>query len=153
MCVCMYIYIYKYIYIYVCVCVYTHTCARASAKLLQLHPTLCDPMDYSPSCSSVHRILQARILEWVAMPSSRGSPQPRDRTHVPCTGGRLFTAEPPGKGNIYTYIQIHTHTHTYVYIYGKVNGNPLQYSSLGIPTDRGAWWVTVHGVAKESDMT
>ena len=38
----------------------------------QLCPTLCDPMDYSSSGSSVHGILQARIVEWVAMPSSRG---------------------------------------------------------------------------------
>ena len=43
-------------------------------------PTLCNPMDCSLPGSSVHRILQARILEWVAMPSSRGSSQPRDRT-------------------------------------------------------------------------
>ena len=35
----------------------------------------------------------------------------------------------------------------------KGNGNPLQYSCLGNPMDRGAWWATVHGVAKESDMT
>ena len=41
------------------------------AKSLQLYPTLCDPMDCSPPGSSVHGILQARILEWVAMPSSR----------------------------------------------------------------------------------
>jgi len=43
-------------------------------------PTLCNPMDCNLPGSSVHRILQARILEWVAMPSSRGSSQPRDRT-------------------------------------------------------------------------
>ena len=41
-------------------------------------PTLCNPIEYSQSVSSVHGILQARILEWVAMPSSRGSSQPRD---------------------------------------------------------------------------
>ena len=40
----------------------------------QLCPTLCDPMDCSPPGSSVHGILQARILEWVPIPSSRGSP-------------------------------------------------------------------------------
>ena len=40
--------------------------------------TLCSAIDWSPPCSSVHGILQARILEWVAMPSSRGSSQPRD---------------------------------------------------------------------------
>ena len=36
---------------------------------------------------------------------------------------------------------------------GEGNGNPLQYSCLGNPMDRGAWWATVHGVAEESDMT
>ena len=51
-------------------------------RLLQSRPTPCNPMDGSPPGSSVHGILQARILEWVAMPSSSGSPQPRDRTHV-----------------------------------------------------------------------
>ena len=43
------------------------------AELLQSSPTLRDPMDCSPPGASVHGILQARILEWVAMPSSRGS--------------------------------------------------------------------------------
>ena len=47
------------------------------AKLLQLCPTLCDPMDWSLPGSSVHGILQARILEWIAKPSSRASSQPR----------------------------------------------------------------------------
>ena len=54
-------------------------------------PTLYDPMDYSPSGSSVHGILQARVLEWVAMPSSRGSSQPRDQTQVSHITGRFFT--------------------------------------------------------------
>ena len=53
-------------------------CARMHAKSLKLCPTLCDPMDCSTPSSSVHGILQARILEWVAMPSSRESSQPRD---------------------------------------------------------------------------
>ena len=48
-------------------------------KVAQSCLTLCDPMDCSPPGSSVHGILQARILEWVAMPSSRGSSQPRDQ--------------------------------------------------------------------------
>ena len=58
--------------------------ARARAcmlKLLQSCATLCDPMDCNPLGSSVHGILQARILEWVAMPSS-GSSWPRDWTHI-----------------------------------------------------------------------
>ena len=49
------------------------------AKSLQWCPTLCDTMDCSPPGSSVHGILQARILEWVTMPSSRGSSRHRDQ--------------------------------------------------------------------------
>ena len=67
---------------------------------LQPHPTLCSPMDRSPPGSSVHGVLQARILEWVAMLSSRGSSQPRDRIHISCVScfaGRFFTTEPPGQ--------------------------------------------------------
>ena len=51
-------------------------------NVLQSCPTLCNPMDCVPPGSSAHGILQARILEWVAMPSSRGLSQPRDQTHV-----------------------------------------------------------------------
>ena len=57
-------------------------------------------MDCSPPGSSVYGILQARKLEWVAMPSSRGSSRPRDQTHISCSScivGRFFTTEPPGK--------------------------------------------------------
>ena len=52
------------------------------AKSLQSCPTLCDPMDSSLLGSSVHGILQARLVEWVAMPSSRGSSQPEDPTSL-----------------------------------------------------------------------
>ena len=48
----------------------------------QSYPTLCNPMDCSPPGSSIHGLLQARILEWVVMPPSRGSSQPRDWTHI-----------------------------------------------------------------------
>ena len=54
------------------------------AQLLQLYPTHCDPRDCDPPGSFVHGILQASVLEWVAMLSSRGSSQPRDRTHIFC---------------------------------------------------------------------
>ena len=57
----------------------------------QLCQILCDPMDCSPPGSSVHGDSQARILEWVAMPFSRGSTQPRDQTQVSHIAGRLFT--------------------------------------------------------------
>ena len=56
-------------------------CACSS---LQLCPIFFNPLDCSPPGSFVCGILQARMLEWVAMPSSRGSSQPRDRTHVFC---------------------------------------------------------------------
>ena len=59
--------------------------------LAQSCPTVCDSMGYSPPGSSVHGILQARILQWVAISFSRGSSQPRERTQVSCTAGRLFT--------------------------------------------------------------
>ena len=55
-------------------------------KVTQLCPTLCDPMD-----CTVHEILQARILEWVAIPFSRGSTQPRDQTQVSDIAGEFFT--------------------------------------------------------------
>ena len=52
--------------------------------------TVCDPMTCSPLGSSVHGILQTRILEWFAMPLSRGSSWPRDWTHVSCLADWLF---------------------------------------------------------------
>ena len=53
--------------------------------------TLCDAVDCSPPGSYVHGILQARILEWVAISFSRGSSRPRDRTQVSRIAGRCFT--------------------------------------------------------------
>ena len=52
---------------------------------------LCDPMDCSPSGSSVHGILWARILEWVTIPFSREYSQPRDWTQIYCIAGGFFT--------------------------------------------------------------
>ena len=63
----------------------------------QARLTLCDPMDCSPPGSSVHGILQAKILEEVARPCPRGSSQPRDQTWVFYIAGRFLTTEPPGK--------------------------------------------------------
>ena len=64
------------------------------ACMLKSYPTFCDPMDYSLLGSSLHGILWARILEWVAMPSSRGLSWFRDQTHiscVSCNAGGFFT--------------------------------------------------------------
>ena len=63
---------------------------RVSVLVAQLCATLFDPIDWDPPSSSVHGILQARILEWVAIPFSRGSSQPRGRTWVSCIAGRHF---------------------------------------------------------------
>ena len=91
---------------------------ESESEVAQLCPTLCDPMDCSLPGSSVHGILQARILEWVAISFSRGSSQHRDQTRVsrvagrrfnlwatreardqtciPCSGSRVLTSGPPG---------------------------------------------------------
>ena len=102
--------------LYTIIIVSLYVCVCACAKSLQSCLTLCDLVDCSPPFSSVHGILQARILEWVAMLSSRGSSQPRDRTwvsYVPCTdwqAGSLPLA-PPGKArppfslSLYIYIE------------------------------------------------
>ena len=65
---------------------------KVKVKLAQSCPTLFNPMDCSLPDSYVHGILQARILEWVAILFSRGSSQPRDRTCVSCIAGRFFTS-------------------------------------------------------------
>ena len=61
--------------------------SEVKVNVAQWCSTLCNPMDYT-----VHGILQARILEWVAFPFSRGSSQPRDRTQVSLIAGRFFTS-------------------------------------------------------------
>ena len=66
--------------------------SAVAAKSLQSYSTLCIPMDSNPPGSSVHWILQTRMLEWVAIPFSRGSFWPRDWTQVSCTAGRFFTS-------------------------------------------------------------
>ena len=87
---------------------YTHVCSVAPSC-----PILCNPMDYSPPDSSVHGILQARMLEWVAMPSSKGYSWPRDGTHISCgscIAGRFFTTsatwEAPSRREIGPYFRL-----------------------------------------------
>ena len=72
------------------------------AVVTQECPTLWDPMDCSPPGSLVHWIVQARILEWVAIPFSRGSSRTRDRTQVSHTAGRFFTFWAMWEANIFT---------------------------------------------------
>ena len=74
---------------------YTHIiCVVAQSYL-----TLCHCLDYSPSGSSVHGISQERILEWVAIFFSRGSPRLRDGTQISCIAGGFFTTESPEKSS------------------------------------------------------
>ena len=64
---------------------------EGEGEVAQLCPTLCDPVDCNLLGFSVHGILQARILEWIAISFSRGSSRPRDQTRISHIGGRRFT--------------------------------------------------------------
>ena len=124
---------------------------------------LCHPMDCSPPGSSVYGILQARILEWVAIPFSLGSSQPRDQTWVSCIAGRFLTiwatciymyvgfpggtvvkSLPASAGDTRDLSEIPGSGRSP----GEGNDNSFQYSCLRNFMDRRAWWATVHGVAK-----
>ena len=72
----------------------------------QLCPALYDPKDCSLTGSSAMGILQARILEWAAMVSSRRFSQPRDQTQVSCIAGRFFTIWALGKPQHYILLQV-----------------------------------------------
>ena len=142
--------------------------------------------------SSVHRILQTRTLEWVAISFSRGSSQVGDQTHVSEITGRFFTVWAtrkapwpslgPDQFTLYQHLRQrrqwhptpvllpgkslglrslvgcspwgryesdtteHLHFHFSLSCIGEGNGNPLQYSCLENPRDRGAWWAAVYGV-------
>ena len=76
----------------------------AQCSVAQSCPPLFDTMDCSPPGSSVHGILQARILQRVAMPSSRESSQPRDPTRVSCIAGRFFNNWATTEAHTYAYL-------------------------------------------------
>ena len=115
-------------------------------------------MDCSLPGSSVHGILQARILEWVAISSSRGSSDPDIKPRSPTFQADSLPAELSGK------IPGGTEVKNLQAIAGDIrdtglvpgsgrspgegNGNPLQYSGLENPVNRGAWWATFHRVLK-----
>ena len=81
----------------VCVCLVVQSCL-----------TLCDPVNCSPPSSSVHGILQARILEWGAIPFSRGSSQPKDWTWSSALWADSLPSEPPGKPIFKVFIALVT---------------------------------------------
>ena len=82
---------------------------KSCPTLCKSCPTLCNPVDCNPPSSSVYKILQIRILEWVAISFSGGSSRPRDETHVSFITGRFFTTKPPGKpSGVRGPLQVHT---------------------------------------------
>jgi len=87
-------------------------------------------MDYSLPGSSVHRIFQARILEWVAISFSRGSSRPRDQTQVSYAAGGFFTTELPEKSSITTIssVQFSSITHSCPTLW-----DPMKCSMPGLP--------------------
>ena len=96
------VYIWKRMYICMCIYIYIHThntymCIYTYMHAYVLncfgHVQLCATLPCSSPGSSVHAILQARILDWIATPFSMGSSQLRDRIQVSCTRGRFFTRE------------------------------------------------------------
>ena len=102
-------------------------------SVIQSCPTLCGPMDCRSPASSVHGILQARILEWVAYLSPGGT---SGKECLPMQETR-DSGLMPGSGRSP----------------GGWNGNPLQYSCLENPMDRGAWQAPAHRGAYEWDTT
>ena len=116
-------------------------------------------MDCSPPGSSVHRISQARTLEWVAISFFRKSSQPRIKPASPALQADSLPLSHGGKPGF----SIGKESACGAGDLGSSpwsgrspeegNGNPLQYSCLGNPMDREAWRVTIHGCHKESDTT
>ena len=107
-------------------------CSLPAALLVSyLCLTPCDPADCSPPSSSVRGIFQARILESIAISSSRGSSWIRDRTQVSFTAGGFFTAEPSGKPLFlqqwFSKCESQTSSHSITQILGNANSSaPLQ---------------------------
>ena len=81
----------------------------------QSRTTLCAPMDCSPPDSSVCGILQAIILKWVAVPFSRGSSRPRDRTCISCLLHWQVGSLPLTQLGTCVWLFVHTHTHTHTH--------------------------------------
>ena len=121
-----------------------HICVCSVAKSCL---TLCNPADYCLPGSSVHGILKARILEWVAVPSSRGSEKAM-ATHSSTLAWKIPWTEEPGRLQSTGSLKVGHDWVTSLSRIGGRNGNPLQCSCLENPRDGGAWWAAVYGVAQ-----
>ena len=126
--------------------------AAAAAKSLQSCQTLCDPMDCSPLGSSVHGIFQARVLSNLLLITTQGASL---GTHtiiwfLTSLVAQTVKASAYNTGDLGSIPGLGRSP-------GEGNSNPLQYSCLENPMDRGAWQAKVHGVAKSqtwlSDFT
>ena len=138
--------------------VYVYTHMLCYAKSLQSCSSLCDPIDGSPPGSPIPGILQARTLEWVAISFSsawKWKVKVKSLSHAGLLATPWTAAyqAPPSVGfskqeywsGVPLPSPIHTHIQAQI---GEGDGNPLQYSCLENPTDKGAWRATIHGVAK-----
>ena len=112
MCIYTYIYVHVYMYVhqtstqilcplYMCMCVCVYTCLYVHAKSFHSCPTLCNPMDCSLPGSSIHGVLEARILEWVAMPSLLQGLIPTQGSNLHWKQGSLPLVS-PGKAHTHT---------------------------------------------------
>ena len=109
---------------------YTCTYACIHAQLLQLYLTFCHPRNCSPPGFSIHRILQERIVKWVALPSSRGSSWLSDQTQVSCVSciaSRFFTTESLGKP---TYVYVCAYIYISVQFSYSIMSDSLQLHGL-----------------------
>ena len=106
-------------------------------------PTLCDPMDWGSPGSSVHRILQGRILDWVAISFSRRSSQPRDRTQVSSIAGWLFTVWATREALIFTAAAVAKSLQSCPTLCDPIDGSPPGSSVPGILQARTLEWVTI----------
>ena len=118
------------------------------SEVAQSCPTPSDPMDCSLPGSSVHGILQARILEWVAISFSKGSSQPRDRTWVSRIGGRCFNLwatrkAPASPVGLYIVVFAFTSPKVSGYLFLKATPVPLLLAGgcvfLGLWLRKGCW--------------
>ena len=104
---------------------------KVKVKITQVCPILCDPMNYSPPGSSVHGILQARRLEWVAMPSSRGIFQTQGLNLG------LLQSEPSGKGG-----QLNLICNEELKLIRKREREKKKNQTVGTPKSKGAFYNT-----------
>ena len=130
------------------------TCpVKMKVLVSQSYPTLREPMDYSLPGSSVHGIFLSRMLEWVAIPFSRGSSQPRNWNWVSHIAGRFFTAWLTRAFQVALVVNvgdiIDSGSVPGLGRSGGGNAKSLQFSCLENSTHRRAWQARVHGISKK----